>query len=43
MFPLPEPVRAVFANGREHLEADLRLLHRLAVHLRGQAVATAGS
>jgi DNA-binding PadR family transcriptional regulator len=26
---LPEYVRAVFANGREHLEADLRLLHHL--------------
>ncbi len=27
--PLPEHIRAVFANGREHLEADLRLLYRL--------------
>jgi DNA-binding PadR family transcriptional regulator len=27
--PLPEHVRAIFANGREHLEADLRLLNRL--------------
>src|SRR5581483_1148932 len=26
---LPEYVRAAFANGREHLEADLRLLQRL--------------
>jgi DNA-binding PadR family transcriptional regulator len=33
-FSLTEPVRAVFANGREHLEADLRLLHRLSAHLR---------
>jgi DNA-binding PadR family transcriptional regulator len=32
-FPMTEPVRAVFANGREHLEADLRLLRRLSVHL----------
>lgn len=29
LHPLPEHVRAVFANGREHLEADLHLLHRL--------------
>jgi DNA-binding PadR family transcriptional regulator len=27
--PLPEHVRAIFVNGREHLEADLRLLSRL--------------
>jgi DNA-binding PadR family transcriptional regulator len=28
-FPLPAYVRALFTNGREHLEADLRMLHRL--------------
>jgi len=27
--PLPEHLRAIFINGREHLEADLRLLSRL--------------
>nr|BBH87328.1 PadR family transcriptional regulator [Thermosporothrix sp. COM3] len=28
-FPLPAHLRALFANGKEHLEADLRLLYRL--------------
>lgn len=43
VFPLPEPVRAVFANGREHLEADVRLLRRLAAHLRERTAARTGS
>jgi DNA-binding PadR family transcriptional regulator len=41
-YPMPEPVRAVFANGREHLEADLRLLRRLRDHLRASASQPAG-
>ncbi len=29
LIPLPVHVHVMFVNGREHLEADLRLLHRL--------------
>ncbi len=29
LYPLPEHLQAIFDNGREHLEADLRLLYRL--------------
>jgi DNA-binding PadR family transcriptional regulator len=41
-FAMPEPVRAVFANGRDHLEADLRLVRRLSAHLRSALPRTNG-